>query len=93
MLVCRIVPFVLLLVTSLTNAEVHVAGDENSPHIEGRHTDYYGDLLPPDAVLRLGTIRFRHEGEACSIAFSSDQKFLASACRDGLILLWKTFNR
>jgi WD40 repeat protein len=53
-----------------------------------RGTDSYGDPLPSGAVARLGTKRFRHEGEANSVVFSRNGKVLAARCEDGMILLW-----
>jgi RNA polymerase sigma factor (sigma-70 family) len=51
-------------------------------------TDQYGDPLPPGAVVRVGTIRFRHaEGVRCSV-FSPDGKTLITGGHDGLLRLW-----
>ena len=49
--------------------------------------DAHGDPLPPGAVARLGTLRFRHEREANALAFSPDGKILAGSC-NGRIVLW-----
>jgi RNA polymerase sigma factor (sigma-70 family) len=52
------------------------------------HTDRLGDPLPAGAVTRLGTLRFRHEGEAGSLVFSPDGKVLAGMSQNGRIVLW-----
>ena len=50
----------------------------------------YGDPLPEGAVARLGTTRWRHDGEAWATAFSPNGKVLACAAFNGLIYLWDT---
>jgi WD40 repeat protein len=51
--------------------------------------DRFGDPLPLGAVARLGTVRWRSIGLSCWLAFSPDDRVLASVCWDSAIL-WDT---
>src|SRR5207248_11542 len=51
--------------------------------------DRAGDALPPDAVARAGTVRWRHGGPVLALAFSPDGKTLASVSGDGTLRLWE----
>src|SRR5438094_794031 len=47
----------------------------------GEHVDAFGDPLPPTAIARLGTVRWRQPlldgGETTTLSFSPDGKLLA----------------
>jgi WD40 repeat protein len=47
-------------------------------------TDRHGDPLPPGALARLGTTRFRHQGKVNFVGYSGDGALLATAGTDAL---------
>src|SRR5207247_73410 len=58
------------------------------PSAKGR-VDLDGDPLPPGAVARLGSVRFRHRAFVASLAFSPDGRTVASGDGYRIIRLWE----
>jgi WD40 repeat protein len=54
----------------------------------GGHVDKHGDPLPPGAIVRIGTVRFRYRSVLESVAFSPDGKTLAGGGWCDEIQLW-----
>jgi WD40 repeat protein len=63
------------------------AGDEPRPAARPPR-DALGDPLPPGAVARLGTDRFRHTQTVRSVAYSADGSRLVTASWDRTVRLW-----
>jgi RNA polymerase sigma factor (sigma-70 family) len=51
--------------------------------------DANGDPLPPGALTRLGTVRFRHSQAVNVVGFTANDRVVASASRDGTLRLWE----
>jgi RNA polymerase sigma factor (sigma-70 family) len=72
------------------NAPAPGRPDGEQPKVEGgkqARTDLHGDPLPPGAVARLGTLRFRHGEHIQAIVFAPDGKAVASASGRGSVVL------
>jgi WD40 repeat protein len=82
--ICRIVVCPLLVAIAVITLDAAFPGGiaaeaEDPPAVktDAVVTDRYRDPLPPGAVARLGTVRFRHEQSASRLEFSLDGKALA----------------
>jgi WD40 repeat protein len=87
----------LLLVVSLMLAPNRAVRGEPAPATDPKtpkpdkpvRTDRYGDPLPPGAIARLGTLRWRQDAAISALAYSRDGKTLASGDMEGSIVLWE----
>jgi WD40 repeat protein len=66
------------------------AGEPGGAGGAAARTDLHGDPLPPGALFRAGTVRFRHGGPVAAVVFFRDGKVLASASWDHTVRLWET---
>jgi WD40 repeat protein len=74
----------ILLTCTLFLGLTAAGGQAQAPARDG-----YGDPLPPGAVARLGTVRFRHDTPIVFAAFLPDGKRVVSVSSDGLLCVWE----
>jgi WD40 repeat protein len=63
----------------------------NTPSVEdaaAEHKDQFGDPLPPGAVARLGTVRWRHSASIGQFSFFPNGNTIATAGNDDRIIIW-----
>src|SRR5579883_563060 len=78
----------LLALKPAESDPVASAPPEKPKSEKSQRIDLYGDLLPPGALVRMGTVRFRSRNFIGQIAFSANGKLIAAGCYGGSILLY-----
>jgi RNA polymerase sigma factor (sigma-70 family) len=75
--------------TTAPEPRLPVADTSRPDREQQRRTDLHGDPLPPHALARLGTIRFRHGNQVNGLALSPQGGILATGSEaDRSVLLW-----
>jgi WD40 repeat protein len=89
---CLVPVVVTLLGVSDLRAEPPPQADRKPGAVAAPHTDLYGDPLPPGALARLGTTRFRHGSYGLvGLSFLPDGRTLIGATNEPHeILFWET---
>src|SRR5262249_50202497 len=65
-----------------------IAAPSTTPAAPPSRVDRHGDALPPGAVARMGTVRWRDKGPVVGLAFLPDGKRVASLNWERTIILW-----
>jgi WD40 repeat protein len=97
--------FTLLIVAGTTAAGTGVILSRDKPEVPGSEGDTAADLsavvkgltnedpdgdpLPPGAIMRLGSARFRHGDQILAVAYSHNGQTLTTVGQSGLIRTWK----
>lgn len=85
---CGLIALALVEIPPAEGGPPRVSDTDRLEEQKPQRKDAYGDALPAGAVLRLGTVRLRHGGGIPGLAFTPDDKVLASASYDGKVRLW-----
>lgn len=67
---------------------IAIVGDAQPRAGSQPKVDQSGDPLPPGALARMGSLRWRHGDAVSYVAFSSDGKAVLTAANDNTIRLW-----
>src|SRR5271166_6240712 len=76
---CRVLFALALALVSALSLPAQQGTKQEAPAPAQRRTDLFGDPLPPGALARLGSIRFRQPNVPLDLAFSPDGNTLAVA--------------
>ncbi|HZY83981.1 MAG TPA: hypothetical protein VFE78_04070, partial [Gemmataceae bacterium] len=82
--------FLHLLLPCLTFTALALPGRAEAPPDRPARVDRYGDPLPPGAVARLGTSRWRQPDQITVVALSRDGRLTAAVSFHRRIHLWET---
>src|SRR5262249_18513220 len=82
-------PLGQLLLVAQTPAAESDAKASQAPAEKATLKDQHGDPLPPGALARLGTVRWRHGGLVLFAGFLADGKGLVTAASDGMARVWE----
>jgi RNA polymerase sigma factor (sigma-70 family) len=72
---------------SRQDVDGQLAGQTTKPDPQAPAIDGYGDALPPGAIARLGTVRFRTDAETWALTFSRNGKMLVGNT-GGRLVVW-----
>jgi WD40 repeat protein len=76
------------LLVALLALSLPLSAADSPPAKPAPRLDASGDPLPPGAIARLGTARFRHGEAVLSLAYSADGKVFVTSGHGGGVSLW-----
>jgi WD40 repeat protein len=77
---------VVVVLALLAGVPIQAVGQTAPP--AARRTDHYGDPLPAAAIVRMGSVRFRHGAWVSAVAFAPNGKSIASGSWDATVRIW-----